>query len=502
MKRLISSLLAFCLMFTVMALPAAAAQTPDVTVNHTTGVVTMEVTGDAGDSVTVKIERDNKIEYLDSTYLDDTGKYVFETKLPLHQDYQVTINADGVQDTQSITTKPVASPDAATAYQATQQYILRTVAEPQVSSIGGEWAVLGLARAGVLVPKDYYEAYYDKVVSYTNEKINPQEQLHRNKSTDNSRVILALTSICKDPTNVGGHNLLKGITDMNYLKKQGINGPIWALIAFDSKNYEIPAAPDGAEQVSRESLVDHILQQRHDDGGWSLSEDKTEASMVDITAMAIASLAPYYESNADVKTAVDGAISLLSKLQQSDGGYHDMDDASSESSAQVIVALTSVGIDPHTDSRFVKNGKSVVDSLCSFAVEGGGFRHTMTGERNAMASEQGLYALAAYFRFVDGQNRLYDMSDAAVNVAPENPVPPTEPDTKPTEPGTKPTDPQTKPTESSTNPTQPKPPVPNGNRPSTGDESNVTTYVVILILAILVAVAVLVLAKKKKNHKK
>jgi hypothetical protein len=75
------------------------------------------------------------------------------------------------------------------------------------------------------------------------------------------------------------------------------------------------------------------------------------------------------------------------------------------------VALTALGIDPAKDSRFVKNGVSALDALLAYFVEGGGFRHTMDGKLNGMATEQCYYALTAYFRMLDGKTSLYDMTD-------------------------------------------------------------------------------------------
>lgn len=42
----------------------------------------------------------------------------------------------------------------------TAAYLYKTVKSPQVGSIGGEWAVLGLARSGYDVPEQYYQDYY------------------------------------------------------------------------------------------------------------------------------------------------------------------------------------------------------------------------------------------------------------------------------------------------------------------------------------------------------
>ena len=278
---------------------------------------------------------------------------------------------------------------------------------PTVNSTGGEWMVIGLARSGRTVPA----GYYDNVVEYVKAKADANERLHPAKVTDNARVILALTAIGKDVTNVGGHNLLKGLDNMAYVQTQGINGPIFTLIALDSHNY--PTMGD----VTREKLIGVILAAQLSDGGWNLSGENADP---DMTAMAIQALAPYYKTNETVKAAVDKALEALSALQRNDGGFGSWGTVNSESCAQVIVALTALGIDPTIDSRFIKNGNTVLDALAGFYVTGGGFRHTAGGERNGMATEQGYYALAAYYRFVNAQTRLYDMTDVAIQTGGSN----------------------------------------------------------------------------------
>ena len=287
-----------------------------------------------------------------------------------------------------------------TIYKTTGDF-MATLGTPTVNSTGGEWMVIGLARSGRTVPA----GYYDNVVEYVKAKADANERLHPTKVTDNARVILALTAIGKDVTNVGGHNLLKGLDSMDYVQTQDINGPIFTLIALDSHNY--PTMGD----VTREKLIQVILDAQLNDGGWNLSAENADP---DMTAMAIQALAPYYKTNETVKAAVDKALEALSALQRSDGGFDSWGTVNSESCAQVIVALTALGIDPTADSRFVKNGHTVLDALAGFYVTGGGFRHTAGGERNDMATEQGYYALAAYYRFANTQTRLYDMSDVTV----------------------------------------------------------------------------------------
>lgn len=271
---------------------------------------------------------------------------------------------------------------------------------PGVGYVGGEWMTIGLARSGRTVP----DGYYENVVKYVKENADKNERLDRSKVTDNARIILALTAIGKDVTNVGGHNLLKGMDSMEFVQKQGINGPIWTLIALDSHNY--PTMGD----VTREKLIQVILDAQLSDGGWTLNEKAD----TDMTAMAIQALAPYYKTNETVKAAVDKALEKLSAMQQVDGGFTSGGYLNSESSAQVIVALTALGIDPAKDSRFIKNGATVLDALASFYVDGGGFKHVSDGKLDGMATEQGYYALAAYYRLVNGQGSLYDMSDVTI----------------------------------------------------------------------------------------
>ena len=293
-----------------------------------------------------------------------------------------------------------------TIYKTTGDF-MATLGTPTVNSTGGEWMVIGLARSGRTVPA----GYYDNVVEYVKANADANERLHPTKVTDNARVILALTAIGKDVTNVGGHNLLKGLDSMAYVQAQDINGPIFTLIALDSHNY--PTMGD----VTREKLIQVILDAQLNDGGWNLSAENADP---DMTAMAIQALAPYYKTNETVKAAVDKALEALSALQRSDGGFDSWGTVNSESCAQVIVALTALGIDPTADSRFVKNGHTVLDALAGFYVTGGGFRHTAGGERNDMATEQGYYALAAYYRFANTQTRLYDMSDVTIQTGGSN----------------------------------------------------------------------------------
>lgn len=160
--------------------------------------------------------------------------------------------------------------------------------------------------------------------------------------------------------------------------------------------------------MSREALIQVLLDTQLSDGGWALTGTVSDP---DITGMVLQALAPYYKTNEKVKAAIDEAIVTLSEMQAADGSYASIDGTSSESISQVIVALAALGIDADTDVRFIKNGVSALDALCEFYVEGGGFKHIPTGKLDGMATEQGYYALTAYFRMLDGKSALYNMTD-------------------------------------------------------------------------------------------
>lgn len=287
----------------------------------------------------------------------------------------------------------------------TAGYLQAQIAAPGTGSVGGDWLIFGLARSGVKVPQKYFDAYYENVEAAVREK---NGVLSDRKYTEYSRTVLALTAIGKNPVDVAGFDLLKPLADFEQVTKQGINGTIFALLAMDSGNYEIPENPDAAVQATRQMYVDELLARELPDGGWTLTGGEPD---VDITAMTLQALAKYRDQ-ADVTAAVERGLAVLSSLQEPDGGYVSWGSSNSESVAQVLVALTELGV-PLDDERFTKNGITVEDALLRFAQENGAFVHVRDGSGgdDEMATEQAFYALAAIHRAETGETTLYDMTD-------------------------------------------------------------------------------------------
>lgn len=291
---------------------------------------------------------------------------------------------------------------------------------PTVSSIGGEWKVISLARAGRISDK-FKQGYFKNAYEYV--KAVGSAKLHRSKSTDNSKMILALTSLGYDVTDVAGQNIITPLSDFDYVLKQGINGAIWALIAIDSAGYDIPELNDDGTQTTRENLIQYILDGQLDNGGFTLDDESAD---VDITAMALQALAPYYlsdDTNDELKdkvnSAVEKALNYLSEVQETTGGFGNYNTENCESTAQVVLALTSLGINPRTDSRFIKNGTSALTALYTYYLGNGQFAHTLNNDANEMSTEQAYLALVSYHRFINSQSALYNMKDVVIR---KNPV--------------------------------------------------------------------------------
>lgn len=292
----------------------------------------------------------------------------------------------------------------------------------------GDWYPIALGRLGI---EDNYSGYLEALQTYVTEKYQTEEKLDAHKATEWQRIALAILAAGEDPTAFGvdpSGNAVNLVADGTYdrakterLGAQGVNGLIFGLLTMDAMRYDIP---EGAEDT-RDSVITGILMTQDLDGGFALMQGESSA---DITAMALQALAPYYNSEESytyetasgevtkrVRDCVAEALDYLSALQNADGNFGaDSDSVSSETTSQVLIALTALGIDPQTDERFVKDGVSALDGLLSFRTEDGGFAHTKAdengngGDANAMAGEQALCALAAVTRYQGGLRAFYD----------------------------------------------------------------------------------------------
>ena len=228
------------------------------------------------------------------------------------------------------------------------------------------------------------------------------------KVTDMQRVAFALSACGVDITDVNGHNLLADATynraKVKPLNSQGLNAVAYALLLLDSKNYTVPSNA----VTTRDSLIRILLKGELSDGGFALFGSNPD---IDMTSIAMQALSPY-KSRSNVKSTLNKCVDILSSRQDSTGGYKSFsNEISCESTAQVVLCLTSMGINPSTDSRFVKNGKSVMDGLMTFKLSNGSFCHFKNGNTDNMATYQALCALVSTYRFMNGEKSFYDFTE-------------------------------------------------------------------------------------------
>ncbi|WP_281064345.1 Ig-like domain-containing protein [Clostridium muellerianum] len=258
-----------------------------------------------------------------------------------------------------------------------------------------DWLALGLNKTGKKIPEGYLSKLEQRIKAATKNGV-----LDLGNPTEYERLTLAVLACGGNPTNIAGQNLIEKIYNNNNMADQGINAYVFGLIALQAGNFNIP----NNAVWTKEKLINTILSYQ-EDGGWSYGGGSADP---DMTAMAVSALAPYYSTNADVKSAVDIAISRLSQIQDAnDGGFASYKTKNSESCSQVIIGLCANGIDPTIDGRFIKNGKNPIDALLTFATgDNKGFGHA-DNTINGMGTEQGLEALAAYKLFKSGKGSIY-----------------------------------------------------------------------------------------------
>lgn len=253
-----------------------------------------------------------------------------------------------------------------------------------------------------------YDGYLDRLEDYVTGCYREQGCLHPVKATEYHRIALTVLALGGDPTAFGRYQgqsidlIAQGTYDFaGELGAQGLNACIYALLTLDAGGY---AVPEGA-RYTREDLCTAILSAQEPDGGFGLVSGSSD---VDITAMALQALAPY---RGNCPQTIQAALDYLIVQMSDHCTFQSYGSESAESVAQVLIALCALGIDPETDSRFVRLEMTLPQALDCFRLPEGGYTHTLEDESlNLMATEQSLLALLAMERREDGL-RLFDFTD-------------------------------------------------------------------------------------------
>ena len=262
-----------------------------------------------------------------------------------------------------------------------------------------QWYIISLSKYGT------------DVTAVQSSMIKSAEKLYKSKSkaTDFQRTSLALYACGLNPENINGKNLLSdGVYNSENVNKQGINAYVYALLSLDCANAKVPSDA----KYDREYFIKKIIGLQLSDGGFTLMGKSADT---DVTAMCLQALAPY-KSDSTVKESIDRALNVLSKKQNEKGGYSSFGTVNSESVSQVISALVALDIDVQSDSRFIKNGNTLVDNLMTFKNSDGGFSHIENGKSNNIACYQALNSLVDLYKYMSkGNTEIFEFDDTKKN---------------------------------------------------------------------------------------
>ncbi len=254
---------------------------------------------------------------------------------------------------------------------------------PSQMGAGGEWYAIALSQTGGCELTAAHAALLDYVGSA---KVRA--------ASTRQKYALALLA-------TGGMADFVDATLADSFGKQGVMSWAWGLHLLNN---------GCTAEYTAQEVIKTLLELRKADGGWAITGNAADP---DATAMVLQALAPHRE-DPEIARAIDGAVTLLSRMQQDSGGFQSYGVENAESAAQVIIALCALEIDPFADARFIKNGATLLDALRLFRSDDGSFCHEKGGAGNENATAQAFLALTAYQRFRAGEGSLYLLDGDAI----------------------------------------------------------------------------------------
>ena len=243
--------------------------------------------------------------------------------------------------------------------------------------------------------------------------------LSKVKATEYHRIALTMLALDGNPEKVknasgkvidlvadGTWNFTKGDPGI-----QGANGLCYALLMLDAGDYNNPKKPE-----LRKKFITELLEYQKESGGFCI--DNSLDPEVDITAMAVQALAPYYKEDKckkekldaqKMKESIDAAVKWLAAQESDDAEFLYDNIASSESISQVILALCALERDPGKDETFTKKESTLLDALAKFRKEDGIYMHEKADEEgSAMATYQAMIALEAVQKLRTEKKWIFD----------------------------------------------------------------------------------------------
>lgn len=216
------------------------------------------------------------------------------------------------------------------------------------------------------------------------------------------KTILALRASGIDPEDYYGNNLIDAIVGVD--AKRGIwdlAPMLWAL-SSDDWDTEVSGKVD--------SIISEIIQMQGADGLWG-----SDWGWQDSTGFALYALAPYKDRE-NVKNAIEKALEEISKRQLANGDFYS-GEGNLNSLAMIAGGIWSIDADYLRDSRFIKNGKTMLHALREYDLESeNGFVWKKNQDYlNYMATEQAFRALVTLYSMKENKGYVFNFRELEKN---------------------------------------------------------------------------------------
>lgn len=199
--------------------------------------------------------------------------------------------------------------------------------------------------------------------------------------------IISLVKLEENPQNYKKNNLVAMLHNYENLYQNGLNGAIYALMAYESvhstsANDSSLPAPNTVRN-STSAIIDYIVSAQQRSGGFAATTGRDPD--IQVTARAVTVLSSYRDIPY-VNAAVEKAIDWLAAQQDAEGTYSLKKVPDCMTTASVMIALNANGISMD-DPRFVKDGNDLLSTLSRFENTDGGYA-TAFGQPSCVEATQ------------------------------------------------------------------------------------------------------------------
>lgn len=255
-----------------------------------------------------------------------------------------------------------------------------------IKGVSDAWAAVSLSKLGIKPDETFIKDAADNI------KNNGIDSLY---NTELEKLIIGLVACGYNPNKFNGYDLPAQLYNRD-INKFYANDVIFGLIAYNYANLK------GSYAITKDKLVNLLLKDKlsyklgdNQIEGWTYYGNSIDP---DLTGAALSALAPYKDTNSNVKSTINNVVNSLSTLQNESGYVPGPYGISSESLSFVTIGLTAVGVNPET-GNFKKSKGDLVSALVSFKGTDGQYKHSLDGKNDPLATEQALRAFISIKNF-------------------------------------------------------------------------------------------------------